>query len=257
MHSGIFSGQVSHWRKSPLAHSFKYRVFMMYLDLAKLDEVFAGRWLWSTRRMALARFRRSKYFGDAEVSLDTSVRDLVHARTGARPSGPIRLLTNLSYFGYCFNPLSVYYCYDKSGARVETIVAEVSNTPWGERHCYVLADEQGTKNGRSHRYSIDKEMHVSPFMGMQVTYDWSLTEPAENLLVRIDNRSGDDHLFGAILQLKRKEISGAALAGVLVRYPFMTFRVIAGIHWQAIRLWWKGCPVHAHPSASTTVGANR
>ncbi len=225
---------------------------MMYLDLAELDEVFAGRWLWSTRRTALARFRRSKYFGDPGVPLDTAVRDLVLERAGVRPAGPIRLLTNLSYFGYCFNPLSVYYCFDEKGERVETIVAEVSNTPWGERHCYVMTSEDSARTGTTHRFNIDKKLHVSPFMGMQMTYDWLLTEPAEGLVVRIKNRLGDEHLFGAILNLRRREISGTALAGVLTRYPFMTLKIIATIHWQAIRLWMKGCPVHAHPSEERT-----
>lgn len=256
MHSSIFSGQVSHWRKSPVGHSFKYRVFMMYLDLAELDRVFAGRWLWSTRRTAPARFRRSKYFGDPKVSLESSVRDLVFDRTGVRPTGPIRLLTNLSYFGYCFNPLSVYYCYDDSDSRVETIVAEVSNTPWGERHCYVLSDNNSSDEGRTHRFSINKELHVSPFMGMQMTYDWLLTEPGDDLVVRINNRSGDNKLFGAMLSLKRKDITGVSLAGILARYPFMTLRVMVGIHWQAIRLWLKGCPVHSHPAKNTPVGVS-
>jgi DUF1365 family protein len=257
MHSSIFSGQVSHWRKLPVGHAFRYRVFMMYLDLGELDEVFAGRWLWSTSRPAFARFRRSKYFGDPGESLDTSVRELVLDKTGVRPSGPIRLLTNLSYFGYCFNPLSVYYCFDDEDERVETIVAEVSNTPWGERCCYVLSSSQDTGDEKTHRYKIDKSLHVSPFMEMNITYDWLVTEPEEDLVVRIDNWSGDSRLFGASLNLKRKEITGSTLAGVLTRFPFMTLKIIAAIHWQAFRLWLKGCPLVAHPDKNAPVGVNR
>lgn len=117
MHSCIFSGQVNHNRAVPVGHRFQYGLFMMYLDLAELPKVFRGRWFWSTTRRALARFRRENYLGNPSESLDKSVRDLVMQRTGRRPTGPVRLLTNLSYFGYCFNPISIYYCFDGRQAR--------------------------------------------------------------------------------------------------------------------------------------------
>ncbi len=140
MDSAIFAGQVRHRRIQPTGHEFVYRLFMMYLDLSELDTVFRHRWLWSTRRSALARFRRENHLGDATVPLDQAVRDLVEGETGSRPQGPVRLLTNLSYFGYCFNPVSFYYCFDAADQQLETIVAEVNNTPWGERFCYVLSE---------------------------------------------------------------------------------------------------------------------
>ena len=140
MNSAIFSGQVRHRRMKPTGHEFVYRLFMMYLDLSELDTVFKHHWFWSTRKAALARFRRENHLGDAAVPLDQAVRDLVQGETGSLPQGPIRLLTNLSYFGYCFNPVSFYYCFDAGDQHVETIVAEVNNTPWGERHCYVLRE---------------------------------------------------------------------------------------------------------------------
>lgn len=257
MHSSIFKGQVKHWRKTPVTHAFEYGVFMMYLDLSELDTVFAGRWFWSTSRPALARFSRANYFGDATESLDTSVRNLVEEKTGSRPAGPVRLLTNLSYFGYCFNPISLYYCFDADDKRLETIVAEVSNTPWGERHCYVLPDDQNTGSEQSRRFRVEKNLHVSPFMGMDMTYSWLITEPAENLLVRIHNHKGDESLFGASLNLAREPITAWSLAGVLIRYPFMTFKVMLGIHWQALKLWVKGCPVQTHPDKKPSIGVGQ
>ena len=123
MNSAIFEGQVRHRRTQPTGHEFVYRLFMMYLDLSELDTVFKNRWFWSARRSALARFRRENHLGDKSVSLDKAVRDLVETETGSRPRGPVRLLTNLSYFGYCFNPVSFYYCFDADDQQVQTIVA--------------------------------------------------------------------------------------------------------------------------------------
>jgi DUF1365 family protein len=253
MHSSIFSGQVSHSRKTPLGHSFRYGVFMMYLDLDELDTVFAGRWFWSTKRAALARFRREDHFGDPSEPLDKSVRDLVEARTGNRPAGPVRLLTNLSYFGYCMNPISLYYCFDEKDEAVTTVVAEVSNTPWGETCCYVLADNMNDGSSETMRFETGKDMHVSPFMDMDVDYHWLLTPPTDELVVRINNLVENRPFFNATLILQREEITAGSLAGILFRYPFMTFKVVFGIYWQAFRLWLKGVPLHTHPDKNKSI----
>lgn len=247
MHSAIFEGDIRHRRMLPREHAFDYRVFMMYLDLAELDRVFQGRWFWSCKRPALARFKRESHLGDASVPLDKAVRELVFSQTGNRPQGPIRLLTNLAYFGYCFNPVSFYYCFDADDQRLETIVAEVNNTPWGERHCYVLheAINQGTVEHK--RYTPVKEMHVSPFMEMDVAYDWRFSSPGESLNVHMQNSRNNEKIFDATLNLQRTEIDSWSLARVLLAYPFMTLRVIIAIHWQALRLWLKKVPVHDHP----------
>lgn len=257
MHSCIFSGQVKHSRGVPVAHAFRYRLFMMYLDLEELPRVFRGRWLWSVARPALARFRRENYLGDPGIPLDKAVRDLVLQHTGKRPEGPIRLLTNLSYFGYCFNPISIYYCFDASGSRLETAVAEVSNTPWGERHCYVLADPANLGDEHIRRFETRKEMHVSPFMDMDIDYSWLLTPPADNLVVRISNYANRERIFAATLILRRQEISGRSLAVTLLSYPLMTLKVIAAIHWQALRLWLKGCRFRPHPAKQSPVQASQ
>jgi uncharacterized protein len=243
MRSCIYEGQVSHARATPVAHAFRYRLFMLYLDLAELPTVFAGRWFWSTRRAALARFRREDHLGDPERPLDACVRELVERETGRRPDGPIRLLTHLAYYGYCFNPVSFYYCFDASGAAVQAVVAEVSNTPWGERHCYVL-DSRGAP---LQRFATDKLMHVSPFMPMDVRYEWRFGEPGTSLAVAMACDREGQRVFGAALALDRREITATALARALLVYPAMTFKVIAAIHWQALRLWWKRCRVYDHP----------
>jgi DUF1365 family protein len=245
--SCLYRGWIRHRRYAPREHEFRYPLFLAYLDLDQLDSVFAGRWLWSSRRPALARFDRRDHLGDPDVPLATAVRDLVAAETGRRPEGPIRLLTNLRYFGHCFNPVSFYYCFDAAGQNVETLVAEVHNTPWGERHCYVLA-EADTPHGRtSIRYRSSKRFHVSPFMSMDMEYEWTTTVPGSRLVVNIENFESDTRLFDATLVLRRREISGRELARTLLRFPFMTVRVVLWIYWEAFRLWLKKTPFHPHP----------
>jgi len=253
MHSAIYEGRVRHRRMHPAGHAFEYRLFMLYLDLAELDRVFDRRWLWSVRRRAPARFRREDHFGDPSRPLDETVRNLVARELGRRPCGPIRLLTHLRYFGYCFNPVSFYYCFDADGNSLEAVVAEVNNTPWGERHCYVLDALAQRDAGGRFRFFPHKRLHVSPFMPMDIDYDWRLDTPAEALNVHIENHRAGRKLFDATLRLRRTEINTAALARILVQYPWMTLRVICAIHWQALRLWLKRVPFHDHPDKAMMV----
>jgi len=229
-------------------HAFGYDLTMVWLDLAELDEVFRGRWLWSTRGPALAWLRRADYLGDPAVSLEAAVRGRVADESGRRPTGPIRLLTHLRTFGHCFNPVSFYYCYDAADERVETVVAEITNTPWNERHAYVLPAGSSDTARRTLRFRFGKSFHVSPFMPMEVDYDWRFTAPGACLAVHMVNRQADETLFDATLALERREITGASLAGALARYPFATLRVVRAIYWQALRLWLKRVPVHVHPA---------
>ena len=248
MKSAIYFGQVRHRRMAPVVHEFSYRMFMMYLDLAELPRLFQDRWFWSASRPALARFRREDHLGVPEVPLDQAVRDLVADKTGRQPRGPIRLLTQLSYFGYVFNPVSFYYCYNEGDNVLETIVAEVNNTPWGERHCYVLPQSMNHGTDERKHYFPAKEMHVSPFMQMDVDYDWRFNTPGEQLTTHMENARKGRKIFDATMVLQRKEISAGSLAGVLIRFPLITLKIIAAIHWQALKLWLKGAPVHDHPA---------
>jgi len=247
MQSCLYEGRVHHLRRSPVHHAFELPLFMLYVDLDELPTLFRGRWLWSVERPAPARFRREDYLGPADRPLDASVRDLVERRAGMRPRGPIRLLTHLRYFGYVFNPVSLYYCYDRDGRRLESIVADVTNVPWKERHAYVLIPETNREAGLQ-RFRTAKEFHVSPFMGMDVEYDWTIAAPGRSLRLSIESREpGRAGFFHASLALRRREITSRSLALVLARYPLMTAQVLAAIYWQAYRLRRKGVPTHARP----------
>jgi DUF1365 family protein len=251
MNSRIYKGWVEHRRSAPRAHCFRYRMFMLYLDLAELPQLFDRTPFWSARRPALAWFKRSDYLGPSNMPLDESVRALVADRLGVRPLGPIRLLTHLRYFGYCMNPVSFYYCFAPDGASVETIVAEITNTPWGERHQYVLP--VAAAHDRLKRFEFAKNFHVSPFMPMDLDYRWSFTEPKQRLFVNMQNFHGTERMFDATLNLRQTPLTRASLLKVLAFYPLMTLQVIFAIHWQALRLYLKRTPVFTHPKTNRSL----
>lgn len=255
MESALYRGQVRHRRFHPRAHAFAYTLFQLYLDLAELDMVFRGRWLWSVNRANLASFRESDYLpGAVGDTLDTRARNLVEAHSGRRPTGPIRLLTHPRYFGFVFNPVSFYYCFDAAGDEVETVIAEVHNTPWGERHAYVL-DARAARDERGHfQFLVPKAFHVSPFLAMDYHYHWRMTPPGEALTVYMRNERDGRADFDAALSLRRVPLTGPHLAAALTRHPFVTAKVILAIYWQALRLWWKGTPVQPHPGSGPPAG---
>jgi DUF1365 family protein len=282
--SAIYVGAVRHRRFEVRDHEFRYRLALAYIDLDELPTLLDGRLV--APGPGLARFRRRHYLGDEHVPLAQAVRNVVAADTGVRPSGPIRLLTNLSTFGHCFNPVSFYYCMDESAEQVQAVVAEVTNTPWGERHAYVLSrtteplgcatepfgERAGCAGHESERIStavpgaresalpaedvlagdFAKALHVSPFMGMDHRYRWRMTAPGETLSVHIAN-SHEGHLaFDATLSMRRRELTRASLARMSTRYPANALRMLALIYAQAARLKLKGVPSHPHPKEGLT-----
>ena len=249
MNSCLYEGWVRHRRQFPVSHQFRYRLFLVYLDLAELPGWLDQFAFWSATRPALAWFRRQDYLDQSDRPLDEVVREQVEAAGYPRPQGPIRLLTHLRYFGYIMNPVSFYFCFDQH-ERTQNVIADVTNTPWREKHAYVLdpAVYSMESAGRHH----GKRFHVSPFMHMDMQYRWRLSEPGPSLTVHIENHDERESrpIFDVTMRLQRVEVTRGALTRVMLRYPLMTFQVIGAIYWQALRLKWKGAPFFPHPSTS-------
>ncbi|HJU40169.1 MAG TPA: DUF1365 domain-containing protein [Tahibacter sp.] len=247
--SAIYEGRVRHRRHAPHAHAFGYRVCLAYVDLDELPRLFAGRRLWSVDARNLGEFRRADFLGDPAVPLADAVRARVFEATGERVDGAIRLLAHLRYFGHCFNPVAFYYCYDRAGM-LRCIVAEITNTPWRERHSYVLPVAAADRHGRALHWRFPKAFHVSPFLPLARDYAWRFTEPGDVLRVHMDVLAGGAREFDATLVLERRPWNARHLARVLWRFPAMTLRVLVAIHWQALLIFLRRNPVYPHPAKS-------
>jgi uncharacterized protein len=243
--SCIYAGTIRHRRTEP-SNEFHHRLALAYVDLAELPSLLGGRLLW--RGPGALRFRRRDYLGDPSAPLDVAVADRVQELGGRRPAGPIRLLTQLRSFGLCFNPVSFYYCLDPAGEQVQSVLAEVTNTPWGERHSYLLSDRDPGSTVLSGRFA--KELHVSPFMGMDHVYRACATEPGATLSVYIESLRGGERAFDATLALERRELTPAQVRRMTARHPFATVRVLALIYGHAVGLKLAGARIHPHPEAT-------
>jgi uncharacterized protein len=279
--SAVYEGVVAHRRLAPVAHEFRYRIAMPYVDLDEVDELCSRHPLWSARGPNAVWFRRADFLtGTADPadpnardpggSLGNAVRDLVEASGRARPQGPIGMLAHLRTWGWLFNPVTLYFCFDAGGAQVDALVAEVTNTPWHERHAYVLGPIPGPapvahpdpiRGPPLGQYRFPKALHVSPFMGMDQEYvlgcDAPGHRPGDRLVVRLASIEAGEKVFEATLALRRCEATRRELGRLMWSYPLMTWRVSTAIQRQALNLWRKGAPFHPHPSHSAAGRAVR
>ncbi len=272
LRSAIYRGQLRHRRFSPKQHDFTYDVFMMYLDLEELDRVFSDTFFWSAQSIALGRFSPKDFFFKNQQPLAPQVRQYVYEQSGIEVTGSVRMLANLRYFGHIFNPLVCYYCFDKQ-ENLLAIVAEVTNTPWKEKHIYVLPCDP---NDVHQTIRFEKAFHVSPFQPMDTYYVWQSTKPDSELGIHMQSfmisgagqlkenyqqveseqlvKNGEDIneqcFFDATLRLERIEVTPKVLDRTLMVYPLMTVKVVAAIYWQAVKLAIKKIPFYSHPGSA-------
>ena len=244
--SCIYTGTIRHRRVAP-ATEFTHRLSLAYVDLDELPWLLGGRLL--RRAPGILRFRRGDYLGPRSLPLATAVRDRVEQLTGTRPDGPIPLLTQLRSFGVCFNPVSFYYCLDGGDSRrLQAVLAEVTNTPWGERYAYALDDcapDSELVTGR-----FDKRLHVSPFMAMDHEYVARATSPAETLSVQIENHRHGAKVFDATLKLSRAPLTRSEVTRMTAAHPVAGARVLALIYGHALALKLAGARYHPHPTSA-------
>ena len=249
MESSLYIGTVRHRRFQPARHEFTFPLFMAMLDIDRIPELMRVSPLSSYNRFNWASFHERDHFGDPAVTLRQRLSADAALNGIGLPDGPIFLLTHLRYLGYVFNPISLFYCYSRAG-KLETVLAEVNST-FGESHNYWLSSANRDPSSQSHVYRCRKAIHVSPFMPMELDYRFVLTPPDEQLVAHMDTLAGEHGGFDATLQLRREPWSAASLHRALLRFPWMTAKVIWAIHWEALRLYCKRVPVYTHPGRRT------
>ena len=242
----LWEGKVRHRRHSPKSHTFRHGLYLAGLDGDDPGELCRRSWLWSAHRPAPVRFRREDYLAPRELGLGDAARAMVEREHGERPQGKVLVLTHLRHFGHVFNPVSFYLLHDLQG-ELRAVVAEITNTPWFERRAYCLHVKDAKRRGRSWRWRFKKDFHVSPFLPMDMDYDWLVATPPGRVVVHMENRRGGELVFDATLCLRSKPATGSSMAGVLLRHPWITGKVVAAIHWHALRLWLKRVPFFEHP----------
>ena len=256
----LFKGTVSHTRTSPTLHRFKYSFFQIWLDIERPELVDNISRFWSSKKNNLVRFNRNNYLpnaGNETSTLRQNICKKIKQQTGKTFQGKTYLLASLSYWGYCYNPVSFYICYDQEG-NLEFILSEIHNTPWGERFTYVHDISSNINNASSQsenkvsdklQFKFDKQFHVSPFMPMDLEYDWQFLIKQRTILISMNLHQQKKSIFNATLNLKGEELSSHQANKLPFNYPFMCFKVLFSIYWNALRLWVKGVTFFDHPKS--------
>jgi uncharacterized protein len=255
MNSALYTGQLRHRRTSPRRHRLAYPVFMLYADLDEIDRIFDGSLLWSARRPAPAWLRRADYTvgagGPPDLSWAEAVRREASERLGRRIGGPVRLLTNPRTLGFRMNPVSFYYCFEEprgaEPARLGAVLAEVTNTPWGESHVYAVDLGRCEPRGAGWEARLSKDFHVSPFLPMEMEYAWRFAPPGRRLVFHMENHRDGGKVFDATLSLRRRRLDRSNLRRVLFSYPALTLRTFLWIYLNAALLKLRGIRFHPRP----------
>ncbi len=243
----IYQGTVRHRRHYDKAHEFRYRISAFCFDISKIAESFAPYQSISVEKFNWLSYYRKHYLTPSPLTLDEAARALVATSLGTVPKGKIYLLTQLACLGYCFNPISIYFIFKENSEILETLIIEVTNTPWQEKHCYVQQVTAVGKHKHIYQCHFKKELHVSPFLSMQYDYQFNIKMTEHDIHVHMVNLRNDERHFDATLTLTKVTAAHHGIQRVPWRQPWMTYKITAAIYWQALKLWWKGVRFYAHP----------
>ena len=241
--SKIFEGQVVHQRLKPRKHRLIYNVFNLLIDLEELPILSKKLTFFSHNRLILLSFWDKDHGLGQDRSLISYIREVLIKAGLDCQNGPVRLLCYPRLFGYVFNPLSVYYCYNQYET-LKAVIYEVSNT-FGERHSYLIKIDSAKDKTMYH--SCKKNFYVSPFLGMDAMYYFSITPPSKTLTILIDEQDESGSILKASYTGRSLFLNDKSLVKMFFKYPLMSFKVMVGIHWEALKLWKKGLNIIARP----------
>ncbi|QSP93818.1 DUF1365 domain-containing protein [Marinobacter salinisoli] len=255
MNSQWLEGSVRHRRMQPTRHRFEYNTGMLAVDLDEWNWVTGISPLFSLERFNWLSLRRADYFKPENGPLKDVISQHVEQATGWRPDGRIELITHPRYIGYVFNPVSFYFCYSPGddpieGAVPRVILAQITNTPWHERHVYCLETtdtEPNTAGWRTQRFGFEKRFHVSPFNGMEQLYQWTFSFRGPELRIHMNVQENHSKHFDATLVVQRAPLTRKELHRSLRQFPLEALKVTGGIYWHALKLKLKGTPFYTHP----------
>ncbi|WP_438970464.1 DUF1365 domain-containing protein [Methylophaga sp.] len=252
LESALYKGHVHHKRIRPHRHQFSYTLSMVMLDIDRLTDTFKqSRW-WSLERLNLISFYRKDYLGRHTGDLKTAVQEQIFKKTEQRFAGNVFLLTQPRYLGFVFNPVSFYFCFDEK-QQLAYVLADINNTPWNERHCYVFPAQTGEEKVR---VQFSKAFHISPFMPMDIDYEWQFELTDEQFNVQMKSLREGNEQFQAEMQLRPEPLTEQKMRQLPREYPLQTVRIVWRIYWQALKLWLKKTPFHSHPALDSDQDTN-
>ncbi len=245
LNSGFYEGTIRHHRYVPRPHQFDYSMYWTLLDLDRLEETFAKNRFWSINQWNLISFREKDFHKTGQYNNKISVIETIKEKYGEDFSGKVYLLSHLRYLGFNFNSVSFYFCIEND--ELKYIVSEITNTPWGERHPYVLKCKPEDTN--NHLFEFKKAFHISPFIEMQMDYRWNFIFSDDSLRIHmvVLKENSNQKIFDATFTADFIPFTQSNMTSKVFKRPFQPLKMVAGIYWQALKLWLKKVPFIEHP----------